>query len=106
MCGRMCLWRCGWGDGIRYTWRMPTILRFRGFNIGFFVHDHAPIHVHAQGSGKQLIVLLHCAGGAVEVRNRYGTTPADEAMLTRFIQENRDILCKAWEEIHGSRAED
>ena len=81
---------------------MPTILRFRGFNIMIFTFDHEPAHVHAKGRGVEAIFLLNCAGGLVEVRSRYGTTAAEETMLARFIEENRVILCKAWEELHGN----
>jgi hypothetical protein len=66
-----------------------------------FTHDHEPAHVHARGRGVEAIFVLPCAGGAVEVRGRFGMNPQQEAMLTRFIEENRDILCKAWEDLHG-----
>jgi hypothetical protein len=80
---------------------VPTILRFRGFNIVIYTRDHEPAHVHARGAGVQAIFLLPCAGGEVEVRGRFGTSQQEEAMLARFIEENRDILCKAWEDLHG-----
>lgn len=80
---------------------MPTILKFRGFNIMMYTHDHEPAHVHARGQGVQAIFLLGCKGGSVRPRGSFGATPQQEAMLVGFIELNRDILCKAWEELHG-----
>ena len=80
---------------------MPTILRFRGFNLVIYTRDHEPAHVHARGPGVEAVFLLPCAGGAAIVRARFGTSPHEEVMLARFIEENRDILCKAWEVLHG-----
>ncbi len=70
-----------------------------------FTHDHEPPHVHARGSGVQAIFLLNCSGASVAVRARFGTTPQQEALLAGFIEQNRDILCKAWEDLHGSANE-
>ncbi|HZL28335.1 MAG TPA: DUF4160 domain-containing protein [Acidobacteriaceae bacterium] len=83
---------------------MPTILRFRGFTIEFYVSDHSPAHVHAKGRDVEAIFQLKCAGGAVTLRESNGTTAAEEAALARFITDNRNILCKACEEIHGDAA--
>jgi hypothetical protein len=80
---------------------VPTILRFRGFNIVIYTFDHAPAHVHAKGRGVEATFFLNCFGGPVSLRTSDGTTSTEEAMLGRFIDENRDILCKAWEGIHG-----
>ena len=78
---------------------VPTVLRFRGFNLVIYTRDHEPAHVHARGHGVEAVFILPCAGGAAYVRGRFGTTPQEEAMLARFIEEN--ILCKAWEDLHG-----
>ena len=80
---------------------MPTILRFRGFNIVIYVMDHEPVYVHARGRGVEASFYLNCAAGPVKLRKRLGTTLAEEVALARFIAENRDILCNAWEAIHG-----
>jgi hypothetical protein len=80
---------------------MPTILRFRGFNIGIYVLDHRPAHVHAKGRGVEASFWVDCQTGAVQLRERKGTTVKEESDLARFISENRAILCKAWEAIHG-----
>ena len=39
---------------------MPTILRFRGFNIVIYTDDHNPAHVHAFGKGAEVIFWLNC----------------------------------------------
>jgi hypothetical protein len=80
---------------------MPTILRFRGFNIVIYTLEHGPAHVHAKGRGVEATFNLNCGGGAVELRERKGTTTTEEAALAGFIAENRDILCAAWEALHG-----
>jgi hypothetical protein len=66
-----------------------------------YVFDHPPAHVHAKGRGVEAIFVLNCNGGPVTLRESNGTTAAEEATLARFITDNRNILCQAWEEIHG-----
>jgi hypothetical protein len=80
---------------------VPTILRFRGFNILIYTGDHGPAHVHAKGGGVEATFNLNCESGAVALRERKGTTATEEAALARFIAEKRDILCSAWEAMHG-----
>jgi hypothetical protein len=84
---------------------VPTILRFRGFNILIYTLDHAPAHVHAKGKGVEAIFFLNCSSGSVVLRTRDRTTMQEEVTLARFISENRHILCKAWEEIHVTQEE-
>jgi len=80
---------------------MPTILRFRNFNIGIYMADHFPAHVHATGPGKEAIFLINCWEGPVQLRTRKGTSLTEEKALAEFLAQNLEIRCKAWEEIHG-----
>jgi hypothetical protein len=80
---------------------VPTILRFRNFNIGIYLADHFPGHVHAVGPGVEAIFLTNCWKGPVELRTRKGTTLAEERALVEFLTTNLEIICKAWEAIHG-----
>ena len=82
---------------------MPTILRFRGFNILIFVDDHGPAHVHVLGKGVRLTYLLHCPRGSVSLRDDKGTVKlkvSDERALEAFLNENVELLCEAWRSIH------
>ena len=83
---------------------MPTILRCRNFNIGIYLADHFPAHVHAVGPGVEAIFFANCWQGPVTLRNRLGTTAAEEKALAEFLNDNLEVICKAWEAIHGDPA--
>jgi hypothetical protein len=80
---------------------MPTILRFRNFRIEIFTEDHTPSHVHARGPGIQAIFFLRCWTGPVELRESYGLNTSIEKALSNFLTDNLELLCKAWENLHG-----
>jgi hypothetical protein len=82
---------------------MPTILRFRGFNIMIWTGDHGPAHVHAVGHGHDPAFFLGCESGGVRLRGKSRLPASEIAALTGFISENRDILCKAWKELHDDK---
>jgi len=82
---------------------MPTLLRFRGFNILMWTQDHEPSHVHAFGKGGQVAFWLHCPTGPVTLRFAKKVKVADRRALERFVNDNLSILCKAWKELHVNR---
>jgi hypothetical protein len=82
---------------------VPTVLRFRGFNIMIFTLDHAPPHVHAFNADSQVSFWLNGPGGPVSLRAKYGLKLKDQRALIAFLNDNLDILLKRWNEVHGKR---
>jgi hypothetical protein len=82
---------------------MPTILRFRGFNIMIFVDDHEPAHVHAIGHGGFVIFDLGCPNGPVMFRDGSGLKRSDRRAVEGFLNDNVGILCERWREIDDQR---
>jgi hypothetical protein len=82
---------------------MPTILRFRGFNIMMFMDDHGPAHVHAVGQDTFAIFNLNCADGPVSLRDDTTMKSNDRRAVERFLNDNLPILCERWREIDDQR---
>ena len=83
---------------------MPTILRFRGFNIIIFVDDHEPAHVHILGKGTQSTYWLNPPGGPVTAREiDRKLSPNDRRALEGFLNDNLTVLCERWREIDDQR---
>lgn len=82
---------------------MPTILRFRGFNIMIFTLDHAPPHVHAYSAESQVSFWLNGPRGPVSLRAKYALKLKDQRALEAFLNDNLDIVWKRWNEVHGKR---
>jgi hypothetical protein len=83
---------------------VPTILRFRSFRIVIYTDDHPPPHVHAVGPDGKAIFLLNCPTGPVLLREETYLTQAQVKALANFLSEHLELLCKAWEDIHGDSA--
>ena len=81
---------------------MPTVWKFGGFRVVVYPNDHHPAHVHVIGADCRAIFDLHCLHGPVELRERYGGTPAQLRHIRAELNEHLTELCKAWEQIHGS----
>jgi hypothetical protein len=82
---------------------MPTILRFRGFNIMIFVDDHEPAHVHAIGHGGFAVYELFCPDGPVGFREGIGLKRSEKRAIEEFLNDNIGILCERWREIDDQR---
>jgi hypothetical protein len=83
---------------------VPTVLRFRGFNIIIFTDDHAPAHVHVRGKGVEWIYWLNCPKGPISYRDGEGTiSPNEQRALEGFLNDNVAMLCERWLEIDGQR---
>lgn len=82
---------------------MPTILRFRGFNIMIFVDDHVPAHVHAYGHGGVIVFELGCPNGPVVFRDGSGLKRSEKRAIEDFLNDNVDILCEGWQKIDDQR---
>ena len=80
---------------------MPTALRFAGLRVVIYFNDHRPAHVHVIGRGCEALFDLNCPGGPVELRENYGFSRRDIAMIENELAKALDALCQAWEQIHG-----
>jgi hypothetical protein len=84
---------------------VPTILRFRGFNIIIFVDDHDPPHIHVRGKGVELSYWLNCPDGPVSYRDGEGRiSPNEQRALEVFLNDNVGMLCERWSEIDDQRS--
>ena len=81
---------------------MPTVLRHGRLRIVIFFADHRPAHVHVIGPDGEAVFILNCPMGPTEVRENYGLKQRVLTGVERFINENINELCQAWEEIHGN----
>ena len=82
---------------------MATILRAGRFRVAIYgpPREHPPPHVHVE-----------CASGVVIVRLGSGTTPPvlwavhgvndrEAVRAFRLVEENHEMLLKAWKAFHG-----
>jgi hypothetical protein len=77
---------------------MPSVLRFRNYDVRINPLDHPPAHVHAVGPGWVVIVYLE----PLTIREFYGDTTVREArQLVRQLAQYREFLLTEWSRIHG-----
>jgi len=80
---------------------MPTVLRFGGLRVAVYPNDHRPAHVHVIGHGHEAVFELNCPNGPIELRENYGFSRRELAQIAETLLVNVNLLCKAWERIHG-----
>jgi hypothetical protein len=56
-------------------------------NVGIFVADHRPAHVHVVGGGIEMVFELNCWDGPVLLRNRTDSTAQDERATKEFLRD-------------------
>jgi hypothetical protein len=66
-----------------------------------YFNDHRPAHVHVIGRDCEAVFDLNCPDGPVVLRENYGFSRRDIAMIEAALMESLDQLCLAWEQIHG-----
>jgi Domain of unknown function (DUF4160) len=77
---------------------MPTVLRFRNYDVRIYPHDHPPAHVHMVGPG--WVVVLDLA--AMTIREIDGNATLREARrAVREMIVHREFLLTEWSRIHG-----
>jgi hypothetical protein len=77
---------------------MPTILRIRGFRIGFFAVDwHEPPHVHVSKRGCAAKLWV----GPVEMAANYGFRPDELRDIVRILERHENEILQAWDEYFG-----
>ena len=80
---------------------MPTVLDINGYKVVIYTDDHTPAHVHVRKSGGEVRIRIKCE--PVELLRVQGPI-SDREIRTAFeiVGENREMLLKKWNEIHGS----
>ncbi|WP_443082567.1 DUF4160 domain-containing protein [Terriglobus sp. ADX1] len=66
-----------------------------------FTEDHGPAHVHVFGPDSVFVFLLQCPRGPVRLRERMRGSQREMNRIARVLNENLDILCTAWRNLHG-----
>jgi hypothetical protein len=80
---------------------MPTILTFGGFRVVIYPNDHVPGHVHVIGADCEAVFVLNCPKGPPTLRESFGFTVRKLRSVAAHLEESLDVLCAAWEKIHG-----
>ncbi len=78
-----------------------AVLRFDGLRVAVYPNDHLPAHVHVMGRGREAVFNLNCPSGAVELRENYGFSQRELGRIQQELNGNLQMLCGAWEKIHG-----
>ena len=73
---------------------VPTILRIRGFRIGFYCADLAePIHVHVRRQGGEAKYWIN----PIELAQSKGFRPHELSDIQRILEKHRDQILAAWQ---------
>lgn len=77
---------------------MPTVLRIKGYRIGFFSADaDEPPHVHASRGGNQAKFWLE----PVQLARNAGFSRTELAEAFDLVRAHQQELLKAWHEYFG-----
>jgi hypothetical protein len=66
-----------------------------------YPNDHRPAHVHVIGHGCEAVFRLNCTAGPTDVRENYGFSRREIRRIGEILMDHLEMLCGAWEEIHG-----
>ena len=78
--------------------RMPVVFRYKGFRFFFYSNEgnpREPVHVHARGDGGEAKFWL---SPAALVSTSDGLDARTLRELTAVVEQNRDLIERAW---HG-----
>ncbi|MGA3241930.1 MAG: DUF4160 domain-containing protein [Bryobacteraceae bacterium] len=79
---------------------MPTVLRVDGLRVVIYPNDHRPAHIHTIGE-HEAVFNLNCPAGPLELRENYGFSRRQIGRMAAVLVDHLDVLCRAWEQIHG-----
>jgi hypothetical protein len=82
---------------------MPTVLRIGALRVAIYPNDHRPAHVHVIGHGHEAVFTLNGSVGSVALRENYGFSARELALIESALDGNFASLLSAWEGIHGIR---
>lgn len=80
---------------------MPTVYRFHGLRVVIYPNDHRPAHVHVIGNGCEAVFRLNPPTGPSDLRENFGFSARDLAMIASEIDRQLVVLYVQWSAIHG-----
>ena len=82
---------------------MPTISTINGHRVVIYPADHRPAHVHVIGADFEVVFILNCPDGPIEVMTIVGKV-SDAAIrrIARNIEPEIAVFCAAWSKHHGN----
>lgn len=81
---------------------MPTILRIRGFRIGFYFADLGePIHVHVRRQGGEAKYWMD----PIDLAESRGFRPHELTDIQRILAEHTDQIFAAWRLAEAQRGD-
>ena len=83
---------------------MPTVTRINGWRVFINSNDHKPAHVHVTSDQKEVVFVLNCPTGPVEVRDVWGAAQHEVNWLAEELEKLPVMQqsCGTWRAIHGS----
>jgi hypothetical protein len=83
---------------------MPTILNTNGLRVVVYPADHRPAHVHIVGADFEVVFVLNCPDGPIELRNIGAGRPARTGVerIRQTLAPHLVNLCCAWRKHHGT----
>ena len=73
---------------------MPEIFRAFGFSFFFYSREHEPIHVHVEGKGGFAKYIWN--NEKFVLSEKQGIKISDLKNIDMMIEENSDLILKAW----------
>lgn len=80
---------------------MPTVYRFDGLRVIIYPNDHRPEHVHVIGPAGEVVFLLNCPDGPLELRESFGFRLTDVKRIGQSLDRRVKDLCEEWSRHHG-----
>jgi Domain of unknown function (DUF4160) len=81
---------------------MPTILKYFGFTLFFYSHDHFPVHVHVEhGEFESIFELIFAEGKLIEIKHRKsaGIEPLPSKLMKeaiKVIELECNFISESW----------
>lgn len=80
---------------------MPEVLRIYGIRFSFFSNEgnpREPMHVHAKRGRDEAKIWVY---PNVRYADGRGFSSKDQATLVRIVEDNRELIERAWNEFFG-----
>ncbi len=80
---------------------MPVILRYKGYRLFFYSNEGnppEPLHIHVR---KGEAVAKFGLASELKLAESYGMSGPELTELARVVDENREIIERAWNEFFG-----
>jgi len=80
----------------------PVAIRQGGLRYYFFSNEGQPPeppHIHVKGGGRDAKIWLE---PAISIADSYGFNPRELSNILRVVEDNRDLLLRAWHDHFGN----